>query len=52
MDGAGGFIPESPWVLREKGLFHEVPMFIGYTEHDAFITRTYGESNPVLFSCS
>ena len=36
MDGEGGFIPETPWVLREKGLFHHVPEIIGHNIHDAF----------------
>ena len=36
VDGPGGFLPESPWVMREKKQFKPVPEFVGFTDHDGF----------------
>ena len=29
-------MPESPWVMREKGQFQHVTEFIGICDHDGF----------------
>ena len=36
MDGEGGMLPQTPWVMRENGDFKKIPTMLGHCQNDAF----------------